>query len=72
MEHISTDSTRHAACPHRSGFWKVLQDRLALQRQRRVLGQLGPDALRDLGLTGPQAQAESQRKIWDAPRHWIR
>jgi uncharacterized protein YjiS (DUF1127 family) len=72
MPHISTDNSCHAARPHRRGFWKTLQDRLDLKRQRRALGQLGPESLRDIGLTEAQAQAESQRKIWDAPRHWIR
>lgn len=71
MAYTSTDSTCHTARAHRRGFWKTLQARLGLQRQRRALGQLDPDALRDLGLTEAQAQSESQRKIWDAPQHWI-
>lgn len=71
MAAIYTHLSHPTARSSRRGLWKSLLDRFALRRQRRALGRLGPDALRDIGLTRDQAQAESQRKIWDAPRHWI-
>ncbi len=72
MAQISTNLACPITRPRRKGFLAGLLDRVLVQRQRRKLGQLGPDALRDIGLTQGQAQAESRRKIWDAPNHWMR
>jgi len=43
---------------------------LALWRQRRALGALNAAALRDIGITSAQAQAEAERPIWDVPANW--
>lgn len=43
---------------------------LCLARQRRALARLDAAALRDIGLTAVQAQAEASRPVWDAPAHW--
>ncbi len=43
---------------------------LDLWRQRRALRRLDDDALRDLGVTRAQAEAEASRSVWDAPGHW--
>jgi uncharacterized protein YjiS (DUF1127 family) len=71
MTHITTNLACPMTRPCSKGFWAAVLQRLYLQRQRRLLGQLGPDALRDIGLTQTQAQAESRRKAWDAPHQWM-
>lgn len=38
--------------------------------QRQVLRKLDCAALRDIGLTRAQADAESKRSFWDAPTTW--
>ncbi len=47
-----------------------LRDLLALHRQRRQLARLDTQALRDIGLDQPAAEAESRRPLWDVPAHW--
>ncbi|MFM7334091.1 MAG: DUF1127 domain-containing protein [Tabrizicola sp.] len=42
----------------------------ALTRSRRSLSRLDDHLLRDIGLTCAQAQAEAERRGWDAPLHW--
>ena len=44
----------------------------ALYRQRRTLAALPPAALRDIGITRAEAEAEARRPVWDAPAHWSR
>ncbi|WP_235438913.1 DUF1127 domain-containing protein [Candidatus Rhodobacter oscarellae] len=41
-----------------------------LFRQRHALNTLDDHALKDLGLTREQAEAEARRAVWDAPSHW--
>lgn len=45
-------------------IWKALM----VRRQRRALGRLDGDALRDVGLTPEQARREAARPIWDMPQ----
>ncbi len=40
--------------------------------QRRRLKSLGAAALKDIGVTRAQAEAEAARAIWDAPQTWRR
>ena len=42
----------------------------ALRRQRRLLADLPPEILRDIGVTPDDARAEATRPFWDAPAHW--
>lgn len=44
----------------------------AVYRQRRVLSRLDEAALRDLGLTRAEAEAEASRPFWDVPSDWFR
>ncbi|WP_231580138.1 DUF1127 domain-containing protein [Pseudorhodobacter wandonensis] len=74
MAQIST----HEACPpvrpHMfwgQRYWKALRLALGLRRQRRSLGLLSPELLRDIGLTPAEAESESRRKLWDVPKHWL-
>ncbi len=57
--------------PHRS-----LLSRLRLlwtvRRQRNHLAALDERALRDIGLTREEADAEARRGFWSAPSHWLR
>ncbi|PJE34807.1 hypothetical protein CVM52_20375 [Pseudooceanicola lipolyticus] len=50
----------------------ALAERHAVWRQRQALKQLDSAALRDLGLTREQAEAEARRGFWDAPVNWRR
>lgn len=45
-------------------------DFFAIARQRNALAKLDDDALRDIGLTRSEAQAEAARPAWDVPSHW--
>lgn len=42
----------------------------AVWRQRQALNALDADALRDIGLSAAEAEAEARRRIWDAPDTW--
>ena len=39
-------------------------------RQRRALANLDEAALRDIGVTRAEAQAEASRPVWDVPETW--
>ena len=41
-----------------------------VRRQRQALRKLDNAALKDIGLTRAQADAESGRSFWDAPTSW--
>lgn len=43
---------------------------IALRRSRRALAALDAAALRDVGISPADAQAEAARPIWDAPAAW--
>lgn len=47
-------------------------DFFGLYRQRRALERLDDAALRDLGLTRTEVDAEASRPIWDVPVGWLR
>lgn len=63
---------RRVAARSRLGLLPHLLSRLALRRSRRRLADLDPHLLRDIGVTRAQAEAESERPLWDAPAHWTR
>lgn len=47
-----------------------LFDIMAVRQQRRKLAKLDKVALRDLGLTQSDVQAELKRPVWDVPANW--
>ncbi len=69
-------STSHGA--HRTGHlsrFSVLATIARLHgtwRQRQSLKALDETALRDIGVTRAQADAEANRPVWDAPDNWRR
>ncbi|GGW37808.1 hypothetical protein GCM10011452_27860 [Gemmobacter lanyuensis] len=65
-------SLRRAAARPRLRLLPLLLSRLGLGRSRRRLAELDTHLLRDIGLSRAQADAESERPIWDAPSHWTR
>ncbi|WP_420584594.1 DUF1127 domain-containing protein [Ruegeria sp.] len=61
----------HSNCkPRRRIGLSVLFDVISLRRQRRTLARLDDRALKDVGITREQAEAEAARSIWDAPEFW--
>jgi len=56
----------------RTGVFTRILKRLSLQKQRHELARLSPHALRDIGMTKAQADAEASRPIWDAPTHFYK
>ena len=56
--------------PRRRFGLKVIVDLLSLRRQRQTLARLDDRALKDIGITREQAEAEASRSIWDAPEFW--
>ncbi|UWQ59657.1 DUF1127 domain-containing protein [Leisingera caerulea] len=44
----------------------------SVRRQRDQLAALDDRALKDIGLTRSQAEAEARRGFWSAPDHWLR
>ena len=56
--------------PRRQFSLTSVLDALSLRRQRRCLAKLDDRALKDIGITREQAEAEAARHIWDAPEFW--
>ena len=48
--------------------WLVLA--IETRKQRADLAKLDADQLHDIGVSPAQAQAESQRPLWDVPPTW--
>lgn len=44
----------------------------SVRRQRNQLAALDERALKDIGLTRADAEAEARRGFWSAPNHWLR
>ncbi|MEE9387912.1 MAG: DUF1127 domain-containing protein [Paracoccaceae bacterium] len=72
-------STQVCTAPKANGtkIWRFSPLRLirkydAIYQQRQTLRNLSDTALKDIGLTKPQANAEASRPVWDAPSHWLR
>lgn len=66
-----TAPIRNTVSPRASVFSKLSQAH-AVWRQRQSLKSLDSAALRDIGVTREQAQAEADRPVWDAPSNWLR
>lgn len=56
--------------PHPVGLIRSFWAWHGLARQRRDLARLDARRLRDIGLSPEEANSESTRPFWDAPRHW--
>jgi uncharacterized protein YjiS (DUF1127 family) len=52
--------------------FKAFATREAMRRARHRLTLLDDHLLRDIGISREAAQAEANRKGWDAPDHWHR
>ncbi|MHA6262811.1 DUF1127 domain-containing protein [Arenibacterium sp. CAU 1754] len=61
---------RRATCGASRFSKPTLSQYFGLWRQRQALKSLDNAALRDVGLTREQANAEAQRGFWDAPSNW--
>ena len=59
-----------ATAPSRPTLIAGLTARLAVWKQRRTLKVLDDSALKDIGLTRREANAEARRTFWDAPESW--
>lgn len=68
-------AARPASCSPRKPQLSLLR-RLRLlwsvRRQRDQLAALDDRALKDIGLTRADAEAEARRGFWSAPEHWLR
>lgn len=68
-------AARPASCtpraPHRS-LLSRLRLLWSVRRQRDQLAALDDRALKDIGLTRADAEAEARRGFWSAPEHWLR
>jgi len=53
-----------------ASLWAELTRVYLVKRQRKSLKSMDTAALRDLGLTRKQADAEAGRWFWDAPETW--
>ncbi len=69
MTHIAISTPRRIK---RKAIGDRILDLLSLARQRRALARLDDDALNDIGISRKDAQAESERPIWDAPDCWYK
>jgi uncharacterized protein YjiS (DUF1127 family) len=48
-----------------------LSQAYGLWHQRQALRRLDDAALRDIGVSRAQAEAEARRPVWDKPLYWI-
>ncbi len=64
-------SNTHHTVAHK-GPRASLLDLLSLWRQRRALSTLDDAALKDVGITRKEAEAEARRPFWDVPSHWVK
>ena len=67
-------ATRPAPCTPTLSRFSVLAtfaNLYSVWRQRQVLKSLDSAALRDIGVTRAQADAEAERPVWDAPANWF-
>ncbi len=69
---IETHAPTCAAPRTRVSLFATLTRFHSVWRQRQALKTLDAAALRDIGVTYAQAQAESKRPVWDAPSNWLR
>lgn len=58
------------SAPPRLSLPRRIWQALMLARTRRALARLDDHLLRDIGLSREQAEAETRRRLWDAPSHW--
>jgi uncharacterized protein YjiS (DUF1127 family) len=68
---LARSLVRRTARP-RPSLWSRLIALVSLHASRRRLAALDDHALRDIGLTRAQAEAEAARPVWDAPERWRR
>lgn len=69
MTFITTSRRREIRRPL---LWAAATRLLGIWRQRQALKTLDEDALRDIGITRTEAEAEARRPFWDAPETWRR
>ncbi|SHI94121.1 Uncharacterized conserved protein YjiS, DUF1127 family [Ruegeria lacuscaerulensis ITI-1157] len=67
MTQIAVPHPRPMSAPRQANW---LQHVFSVARQRRALGRLDERALRDIGVTRSQAEAEAARPIWDVSEYW--
>ncbi len=72
MTSFTTTRRTTAHRPVFTGVFGRFADILGVWRQRRHLAKLDDASLNDIGLTRAEADAESQKPIWDVPQHWRR
>lgn len=72
MTSANCTATRRTPVPPRVSMFAALSHVHAVWRQRQILKSLNAAALRDIGLTREQANAEANRPFWDAPEGWTR
>ncbi len=58
--------------PRRLSLLARLRAAFDSQRQRRQLRDLSDAQLEDIGISRTEAEAEAQRRLWDAPQQWLR
>ena len=59
-----------ATSPRRARFPRLAR-MYGVWRQRQMLNRLDDAALRDIGLTRSEVDAEVRRPVWDAPQAWF-
>lgn len=73
MTHVTFTRTPSYGQPNRRvrnfGI-NALTQRINLARQRKQLAQLDTSRLADIGISARQANAEANRRFWDAPTWW--
>ncbi|MEE9428774.1 MAG: DUF1127 domain-containing protein [Paracoccaceae bacterium] len=67
-----TETAAKEQRPGKFSFLRLIPKFDAIYRQRLDLRGLSDTALKDIGITRSQANAEASRPSWDAPSHWLR
>jgi uncharacterized protein YjiS (DUF1127 family) len=58
--------------PSLLGLLRTFHALRQLRTERNHLSRLDDHLLRDIGVSRTEAEAEADRALWDAPRHWLR
>ncbi|MGC1496425.1 MAG: DUF1127 domain-containing protein [Sulfitobacter sp.] len=65
-----TQTTCPPRAPRSQTLVQIITRAYRLWCTRRALAALGPEQLKDVGVSRAEANREAQRAVWDVPANW--